>query len=136
MANAENGNVVTLRVLGASATVLAVGSTTNFVINGTAKEIETSAKGDSVATHIIGRRKYTASVSGFYVVDDVGQDRLRDLFDGGTQGTLQIFRGGSLSFSGTAMISDLTETYSDDEAATFDMSLVFDGDLTGFPPTS
>lgn len=130
MATAENGDIVTLRIIGASATVLAVASEQDFTINRSADAIDTTAKGDAVATNMApGFHTKTIDFSALYVHTDAAHVQLLALMDANTQCSFEIFRSGSSDQTGTGTITSLNITHSNNEAATFEGSIAVDGAL-------
>ena len=127
MSSGETGSVVTLSVIGASATVLAVAAEKSFTINREAASIATDAKGDTSVTNSPGRVNQTCSVDSLYVHSDAAQARLISLMDSNTQVTLEIERDNSAYQSATATITSLSINHSDLEAATFSAEFDIDG---------
>lgn len=131
MASAELGSQVTLSVVGASATVLAMASEKDFTINYSADAIDTTAKGDAVATNMAPDfHSITIDCEALYVNSDAAQARLLTLLSSNTQVTLNLERGDVLDQTATATITSLVMSHPNNEAATFSCSFAVDGALT------
>ena len=130
MASAENGDIMTFYVEGASATALAVASLQGSELQYEMDEIDTTAIGDTTRTSIPGKVKITGSINGLYVHTDDAHARLITLVEAGSQMEAKYYRSGSIWKSGTAHINNLTLTWTDNEAATFSCSFSFDGGVT------
>jgi predicted secreted protein len=130
MASAENGDNVVLKIIGASATVLAVASEIDFTINRSADAIDTTAKGDAAATNMAPSfHSKTLDFSALYVRTDAAHVQLLALMDANTQVSFEIFVAGSSDQTGTGVITSLNMTYTNNSAATFEGSIAIDGAL-------
>lgn len=127
--SAENGDIVTLAVTLASATVVAIAAQDDFSISRTAAEIDTPTKGDTSTPCMPGIQKVTVSCSGLYVHTDEGQLRLKALMQSNTQITLEILRNGSAYESATANITSLEQVFTRQSAATYSAEFAIDGDF-------
>lgn len=131
MANAELGDVVTLSIIGASSTVLALASEKDFTISYSAEAIDTTAKGDSAATNMAPAfYSTTIDVECLYVNSDAAQARLLTLLTSNTQCSFNIERSDVTDLSGVGTITSLVQTHSNNGAATFTCSIAVDGALS------
>jgi predicted secreted protein len=130
MASAEKGDIVRFYVDGATATPLAIASETSVTLDYDIDEIDTTAKGDTARTGMVGHHKITGSVEGLYVHSDDAQQRLITQIEAGSQITVRYYRSGVEYKNGTAQLTNLSLTWSDNEAATYSAAIAFDGGLT------
>lgn len=127
MSSRELGDIVTISILGASATVLAVGSEQNYSENRTSPSVKSSSKGD---THMGADATITdieATLTGLFVLTDLAQARLIVLQDAGTKVTLVKERSNVTVGSASAVITGLNFVHNHNENATFDASFDLDG---------
>ena len=123
----EKGDITTISILGASATVLAVGSEQSWEESRDSSSIKSASKGD---THM-GADSDVVDISGtleaLYVHANPAQEELIDLQDLGTKVTLLKERSDATYASATAVITSLNLRFSRGENATFSASFDLDG---------
>lgn len=127
--SAENGNVLTLRVVAASATVVAVAGEQSFTISRTASEIDTDTKGDTATPNMPSRLKVKCSVSALYVHTDTAVARLLTMMNSNSQVTIKMYRSGTNYLAATATITSLQIVHKDKEAATLAAEFAIDGNF-------
>lgn len=127
----ERGDNVELRVLGASATALAIASERNldFSINGDAIDV-TSKQTSQMREYLAGFSDATLDIDGLYEDSDSGYGRLDTQISAGSSVTLQVFSGGSRSFSCTAIVTGLSRSHTYDDAASFSASFRVNGAIS------
>lgn len=128
MSSREKGDVTTISILGASATVLAVGSEQSWEETRNSPSIKSSSKGDSAMQSDATIVDVEGTLESLYVHSDSAQERLIDLSGSNTKVTLVKERSDATFASASAVITNLTLRFAHNENATFSASFDLDGD--------
>lgn len=128
---AINGTDVLLKVntnTSASPVWVAVGSQREASLEETTEEIDVSTKDGREKVIIPGRYGSTISLDSLYVPSDTAYGALKNAMRDGDLIMIQTTQSGSVVESATALVTSMSTSFPDQDAATISISLTIDGE--------
>ena len=108
-----------------------LGGQRNATLNRSAESIEVTDKtsANQWKEHLVSYKEWSIDCDGFYIVDDAAYTALESAFNAGTAVHLEIADVGGIGYEGSAIITDFPIEAPYDDAATYSLSFMGDGEL-------
>ena len=127
---AMSGNSVLLRVNTGTTEVpedTAVGSQKGLDISKTRNAIDASHKGNDATEYVAGRKSSSVTLDALFVPNDTAYRRLKQCYDNGAEIEVVQYRDGVAIEEADAIVTELSESYPDDDVSTISCSLQVSG---------